>query len=78
MDKLNILERNVLIRAMPILMVLFAVGTVSYLLTITAERGSSAQGLAAISSLISMSLLVGASTAFLFLELGLRRLRSGL
>lgn len=78
MDKINILERNVMIRTLPILLVLFAVGATSYFLMIAVTLGSATHGIAAISSLISMSLLVGAATAFLFLELAVRRLRTGL
>ena len=78
MDKLNILEKNVMIRALPALTGLLLVGAIAYLVTISVESGSSTQGAAAITSLISMSLLVGAAAAFLILQLGLRRLRCGL
>jgi hypothetical protein len=78
MDKINILERNAMIRALPILTALVLLGAISYVVAISTEYGSTIQGLTAIASLISMSLLVGTSVAFLILQLGLQRLRSGL
>jgi CHASE2 domain-containing sensor protein len=78
MDKIIILERNVMIRALPILTALFVLGAASYFAAIFTEYGSALQGITAIASLISMSLLVGASVALLILQFGLQRLRHGL
>ncbi|MDO6726243.1 hypothetical protein Q4544_04780 [Cognatishimia sp. 1_MG-2023] len=77
MDKLNILEKNVMIRALPALMALQLVGAITYLVVVGADRGSPTQAIAAIISLISMTLLVGAAGVLLILQLGLRRLRFG-
>ncbi|WP_090061396.1 hypothetical protein [Celeribacter neptunius] len=78
MDKIIVLERNVMIRVLPILTALLVLGAASYFAAIFTEYGTVLQGISAIASLISMSVLIGASVALLILQFGLQRLRYGL
>ncbi|WP_417254125.1 hypothetical protein [Celeribacter sp.] len=78
MDKIVILERNVMIRALPILTALLVLGAASYFVAIFTEYTSALHGITVITGLISMSLIIGASVALLILQFGLQRLRYGL
>lgn len=77
MIKLLTLERNVMLRAFPILAFLALVSGGSYTVTLMQERGSDLQVLSATVTAIAMAALTGFALALLLVQQGLKRLRVG-
>lgn len=77
MTKLLVLERNVMTRALPILLALIVVGGATYALMVLSAMGSSTQGIAAAICGLAMAMLVGFACALLLFHKGLQRLRRG-